>query len=85
MALIRHCMVTCSYLVAPSIEAEVNQHQQKKGTVRPAQSPVSEEGEQLRSYESEEEVDYDYQEEMLVTTYPPVTVVHEIPQTRLIS
>ncbi|KAG5274648.1 hypothetical protein AALO_G00138600 [Alosa alosa] len=64
------------------MEAEVNQHKQKKGTVRPAQSPVSEE-EQLESYESEEEVDYDYQEEMLVTTYPPVTVVHEIPQTDL--
>jgi len=48
--------------------------------MRPSQTPVTEEGEQLESYDSEEDVDYDYPEEMLVTIFPPVTVVHEIPQ-----
>lgn len=76
----RDLLLPCGFL-APSIEAEVNQHKQKKGTMQPARTPVSEEREQLRSYESEEEVDYDYPEETLVTIYPPVTVVHEIPHT----
>jgi len=75
----RDLLLPCGFL-APSEEAEENQHKQNKATVQPAQTPVSGEGEQLESYDSEEEVDYDYPEEMLVTIHPPVTVVHEIPQ-----
>lgn len=72
-------LLPCGFL-APSIEAEVTQHKQKRNAVQPVQSLACEE---LLSdpCESEEEEAFDYSE-VPDTTYPSITIVHEIPRAR---
>ncbi|XP_062853490.1 uncharacterized protein LOC134316891 [Trichomycterus rosablanca] len=79
----RDLLLPCGFL-APSIEVEVTQHKPKKTAAQPTQSPAYEEGELLRDLcESEEEQVIDYVVPDI--TYPSITIVHEIPQTKTTS
>ena len=76
----RDLLLPCGFL-APSIEAEVTQYKPKKTAAQPTQSPACEEGELLRDpcgSEEEQVIDYGVPD----TTYPSITIVHEIPRTK---
>uniref|UniRef100_A0A3B3QR63 Gypsy retrotransposon integrase-like protein 1 n=1 Tax=Paramormyrops kingsleyae TaxID=1676925 RepID=A0A3B3QR63_9TELE len=81
----RDLLLPCGFL-APSVEAEMTLPRQEKSKV---QNPMSEEeGEYFRhSCESEEEVEdeYYYPRGTPKTSYPSITIVHELPQSDLRS